>query len=111
MRWAAPFEAVAARVREREPGTPVRLAYLDMMAPTLPEAAAALVADGCSHIIVLPMFLGTGGHVREDLPKLVDAARARCPGTEFSVHTAIGEVPAVTAAMADAVIAALELGS
>jgi len=34
-RWALPFEAVAARVRAQRPGVPVRLAFLEFMAPTL----------------------------------------------------------------------------
>ena len=41
-RWAAPFEAVAARVRAAAPGAEVRLAYLELMTPSLPEAGAAL---------------------------------------------------------------------
>ena len=39
-RWAAPFEAVAAAVRGARPGTPVQLAYLEFMSPTLLEAGA-----------------------------------------------------------------------
>jgi sirohydrochlorin cobaltochelatase len=105
-RWAAPFEAVAAQVRQRAPGTPVRLAYLESMAPTLLEAGLDLAAAGCGHVTVLPMFLGSGGHVRHDLPRLVDALRARCADVVFEVHTPIGEIASVSAAMADAALAA-----
>jgi sirohydrochlorin cobaltochelatase len=57
-RWALPFEAVAARVRAARPGVPVRLAYLEFMAPSLPDAGAELARAGCTRIEVVPMFLG-----------------------------------------------------
>ena len=100
-RWAAPFEAVAAQVRARAPDAPVRLAFLEFMTPSLPEADAELVAAGCRAVAVLPMFLGAGGHVRKDLPLLLDALRAAHPGVDFSLHTAVGEQDSVMAAMAE----------
>jgi sirohydrochlorin cobaltochelatase len=106
-RWAAPFEAVAERVRAQRPDAPVRLAFLEFMTPSLPNAAADLVLAGCGHVAVLPMFLGAGGHVRKDLPLLMDALRAAHPATAFTLHTAVGEIDAVMAAMAVAASAAL----
>jgi sirohydrochlorin cobaltochelatase len=105
--WAAPFESVAALVRERRPSWLVRLAFLEFMTPTLAEAGTALAAAGCKRIELLPMFLGTGGHVRRDLPLLLHGLREAHPQVEFVLHPAIGEMPAVHRAMADAVNAAL----
>lgn len=109
-RWAAPFEAVAAAVRAARPGLPVRLAFLEFMAPTLPEAGAGLAAAGCTHITVLPMFLGAGGHVRKDLPLLLDELRAAHPGLVVTLQPAIGEIDTVVAAMAAAALAQLPAG-
>ncbi len=106
-RWAAPFEAVAAQVRLREPAAAVRLAFLEFMSPTLPEAGAELVAAGCRSVAVLPMFLGAGGHVRKDLPLLMDTLRANHPGVDFSLHTAVGEQDSVMVAMADVAVRTL----
>ena len=100
--WAAPFEAVAARVRRARPAAEVRLAFLEFMAPTLPEAGAALAAAGCAQVAVLPLFLGAGGHVRKDLPKLVEALREAHPAVAFTLHGAVGEDDSVIAAMAEA---------
>ncbi len=105
-RWAAPFEAVAAQVRQAQPGTPVRLAYLELMEPTLPDAATALTNEGCTDIAVLPLFLGTGGHLRRDLPLLMDQLRAAHPALRFTLHGAVGEAPSVIAAMAAVAVAA-----
>ena len=107
-RWAAPFEAVAARVRAQRPGVPVRLAFLEFMTPTLPEAGAQLATLGCTELQVLPMFLGAGGHVRQDLPLLIAAVREAHPGLSVRLAPAVGELDSVTAAMADAALALLE---
>lgn len=106
-RWAAPFEAVAAQVRALQPAAHVRLAYLELMSPALPEAVAELVAAGCRQVSVLPLFLGTGGHVRKDLPLLIDQLRAAHPDTSFTLHAAAGEHPAVIAAIAGVAAASL----
>jgi sirohydrochlorin cobaltochelatase len=106
-RWSQPFEAVAARVRADRPSCAVQLAYLEFMAPTLLEAGAALAQAGCTQVAVLPLFLGTGGHVRKDLPVLLDKLRAAHPDTTFTLHAAVGEVEAVTLAMAGVATALL----
>jgi sirohydrochlorin cobaltochelatase len=107
-RWVTPFEAVAARVRAARPGLPVRLAFLELMQPSLADAGAALVAEGCTRIDVLPLFLGAGGHVRQDLPRLADALRAAHPGLEVALHPAAGELPAVHAALAETALDLLD---
>jgi sirohydrochlorin cobaltochelatase len=107
-RWAAPFEAVAEQVRALAPGALVRLAFLELTAPTLPEAAAQLAAEGCTRVCVLPLFLGAGGHVRKDLPQLLDQLRVQHPAMHFELQPAVGEAPAVIAAMAAVAAAALE---
>lgn len=101
-RWAEPFEAVAARVRAQRPELAVRLAFLEFMQPELPQAAAELVAGGCRQIDVLPLFLGAGGHVRKDLPALIERLQAEHAGVRFTLHAAIGEMPDVIDAMAAA---------
>lgn len=101
-RWAEPFEAVAAAVRMRAPQVAVRLAYLELMQPDLSEAANALIKEeGATQIDVLPLFLGSGNHLRRDLPPMVDALRAAHPAVLFELHPAVGEHPALTAALAD----------
>ena len=109
-RWAEPFEAVAARVRAAAPGVPVVLAFLELMQPSLADALAALVAEGAARVDVVPLFLGTGGHLRQDLPPLVDALRAAHPGVAIGLHAAIGEHAAVIDAMARASLAAAGFG-
>lgn len=106
--WRAPIEAVAARMRELAPGTPVCCAYLELSTPDLPSAVEALLQDGVEAITVWPMFLGTGRHAREDLPRLMEQLRARHARVRFTLRPAIAEHPDVLQAMA---CAALEPGA
>lgn len=99
-RWAEPFEAIASAVRARAPEVDVRLAFLELMTPDLPRVAAAMAADGCTRIDILPLFLGTGGHLRRDLPPLVEGIAARHPTIAVTLHGAAGEAPDVIAALA-----------
>lgn len=105
--WARPFEAIADQVRAARPELDVRLAFLEFMAPTLPQAGAELAAAGCDAVDVVPLFLGAGGHVRKDVPQLLDALRAAHPQLTVNLRRAIGEHPAVVAAMAAASLSAL----
>lgn len=93
--WRLPVESVAARLRAQQPAVPVRCAYLELTAPDLASAAGDLLAQGADQITVVPMFLGTGRHAREDLPALVDQLRATHPGVRFELQQAVGEDPRV----------------
>ncbi len=106
--WAQPFEAVARTAASADPGCRVALAYLEFMDPDLPDAAAAMVRAGCTQVDVVPLFLGAGGHVRKDLPVLMHDLRTQWPGVRWRLHRAVGEMPGVVAALAQA---ACELAS
>ena len=93
--WHRPVEAVAARMRSLAPHVPVRCAYLELSTPALPQAAAELVAAGATAVRIVPMFLGTGRHAREDLPALVAQLHADHPATVFELPPAVGEDPRV----------------
>ena len=98
--WRAPIEAVAERIRASSPGTPVLCAYLELCAPTLPEAAAELADAGVRAIRVFPLFFGVGKHAREDLPLLVGQIQASHPGIAVELLPTAGEYPELTALMA-----------
>jgi sirohydrochlorin cobaltochelatase len=105
--WAIPFAAVAARVQVLRPDATVRLAFLEFMAPDLSGAAADLAASSCKRIEVLPLFLGAGGHVRRDLPSLLERLRGEYPEVSFTLHRAVGEHPALIESLAAVAAATL----
>jgi sirohydrochlorin cobaltochelatase len=89
--WRLPMETVATRLRAQRPQALVRCAYLELDAPSLPAAVHELAAAGASHVTVVPMFLGTGRHAREDLPALVEQLRASHPDVAFVLQKPVGE--------------------
>jgi sirohydrochlorin cobaltochelatase len=99
--WAAPFERLRDLTRARLPQVEVRLAFLELMEPRLPEVVAELVAGGSGDITIVPVFLGQGGHLLRDLPLLTQELRAAHPDLALNVVGAVGEDPAVLAAMTD----------
>jgi sirohydrochlorin cobaltochelatase len=98
--WSRPFEAVAQRIRALRPQSQVRLAYLEFMQPSLTEAGDELAAIGARTVTVVPMFLGAGGHVRRDLPALLEDLKRRHANVTWLLQSAIGEAPSVIEAMA-----------
>lgn len=99
--WREPIEAVAIQISRRQPQAQVRCAYLEICAPTLPEAAADLITQGAQQIKIFPLFLGVGKHAREDLPLLIDQLRAAYPGVVVELLPAAGEYPQLTNVLAD----------
>lgn len=99
--WRAPIEAVAASIGLQHPETLVECAYLELCEPTLVQAADQLAQQGATHVTVVPMFLGTGKHAREDLPVLLEQLRLRHKSVQFMVQGAIGEDKRMTALMAE----------
>ena len=99
-RWALPFEDIAQRIRDQRPGLALELAFLEFMAPDVLEAGRRLAGAGCNTVEVLPLFLGAGGHVRKDLPELLERLATAHPAVQWRLRAAIGEADAVIAAMA-----------
>jgi sirohydrochlorin cobaltochelatase len=110
-RWAESFLEVAKRVAQRVPKACVQLAFLEFMTPTLRNGGLALVELGCTYVDVVPLFLGTGGHVRKDLPVLLADLEAACPRVQWRLQRAIGEIDSVIDAMACAAAQAGDEGS
>jgi sirohydrochlorin cobaltochelatase len=99
--WAEPMQRAREAVRRAAPGTEVELAFLEFMQPGLVDTIDCLARGGARHITVVPMFLAQGGHVKKDLPGLLDAARARHPDCRVELVPAVGEADTVIAAMAE----------
>ena len=100
-----PIERVAQTIRQRDAGTAVCCAYLELCAPTLIEAATALIAEGAGKIRIFPLFLGVGKHAREDLPLLIAELKETHPGIAVELMPTAGESPALIALMADLALA------
>jgi sirohydrochlorin cobaltochelatase len=72
------------------------------LAPGILEAGDTLAGQGCDQVTVVPLFLGAGGHVRKDLPRLIGELAARHPGVQWALSPAVGETAILIQALADA---------
>lgn len=84
------LEVLADAVRRREPDAVVRTAHLEIAEPRLSMAIDDCVREGARVIIVHPYFLGPGRHTSEDIPRLVDEARARHTGVTIQISRHLG---------------------
>lgn len=98
--WAEPLRRIRAAILERDPGRLVELAFLEFLEPSLDVCVDKMVAAGARDIQVVPMFMAQSGHLKRDLPLLVEAAQQRYPRIRLGVSGAVGEAPEVIAAMA-----------
>ena len=99
--WRRPIEAVAAQINQTDPSALVSCAYLELCEPDLSGAAAQLVAQGATHLRVLPLFFGMGKHAREDLPQLLSNLQLAHPKVTVEALPAAGENPRLTALLAE----------
>jgi sirohydrochlorin cobaltochelatase len=99
--WSAPFRNIRRKVVARRPDLTVELAFLELMQPALAEVVAQLAETGHRRIVVAPLFMAQGGHLKEDLPRMFDELRGRHPGVTLEMLPALGEVDAVLDAISD----------
>jgi sirohydrochlorin cobaltochelatase len=90
-RWAEPFQRLQQIVSAQQPDVTVALAFLELMAPQLPELVQQLEDSGHTEVTVVPVFFGQGGHVLRDLPRMVDQLRQDHPELTLKVAQAVGE--------------------
>lgn len=90
-RWREPFDRLVALWCQQYPQTPVELAFLELMQPSLSGAIRKIVSKGIKEIVVIPVFFGQGSHLRKDLPRILDECRSEFSAISLSAAPAVGE--------------------
>lgn len=98
--WALPFRKIQRSVAARCPGLTVELAFLEFMQPALPDAVEQLAA-GHAAITIAPLFMAQGGHLKHDLPLILDDLRRRFPAATLTLLPAVGDVDIILDAIGD----------
>lgn len=101
--WRRPIERLA-RLLRRNRKIHFSVAYLESTAPDLETQVARLAARGYRSQTIVPVFLGSGRHLKRDLARKTGALENRHKGLRITVQRAIGERREVIDALA-AVIA------
>jgi sirohydrochlorin cobaltochelatase len=86
------FEDVVEHVRTRRPEFDVRHAYIELATPSLTDGLDA-IAPCNERVVVVPCFLFTAGHVKNDIPLALVAARLKFPEVRFEAGRVLGVHP------------------
>lgn len=97
--WAGPFRRIQQALRDRLPSVEIELAFLEFMSPRLEESIGRLANSGRSNISLVPLFMAQGGHLKHDLPPMLDALRAQHPRVTIRLMPAVGDVDAILQAI------------
>jgi sirohydrochlorin ferrochelatase len=97
------LERVAAEIAKIFPRARVEPAWMNPKSQrqNLFQAVDRLVAEGARRIIVAPVFLTDGLHIRKDIPEDLAALREQYPGVEFCFARNLGFDARIVAILAE----------
>ena len=87
---------VVEEVKNRGIYPMVLVGFMECNEPSIPSAIAQCIADGATSVVAVPYFLHTGTHVADDLPTLLEDAKALYPDVKFTMGRYIGPSPRIT---------------
>jgi sirohydrochlorin cobaltochelatase len=89
----AEFHHLAEQLRQALPNRTCLSGFLELVDPDVPKALEALWQQGFRRITALPALLMAAGHVKNDIPALLNAFQAEHPGLEISLGADLGVHP------------------
>lgn len=68
---------VQESLRKRDIYEDVRVAFMEFNSPNIPDAIESIYNDGIRYIIVAPMFLFQGNHIKKDIPEVLKTIKQK----------------------------------
>ncbi len=84
------FQAVARGIEERLPHYDVESGFLEFARPIIRDGLDALMARDVRRILAIPGMLFAAGHVKNDVPSVLNAYAAQHPGLEILLGRDLG---------------------
>lgn len=89
-RSRAQFQQVLEKVRDCLKPLPVLPAFLELCAPRISDGIEACVEMKARRILAIPVFLSDARHVKEDIPRVLEAEQARYPDLSIRYARPLG---------------------
>lgn len=86
------FEKLALQYQAFHPEYLVFHGFLEIASPSIEESLCK-AAEQTDQVIVSPIFLFSGGHVRKDIPKILQEIQQEFPEVQFSLADSLGSHP------------------
>ena len=97
------LDALLERVRFLRPGVETSLSFVSVARPRVDEELVRLAAEGVTELVVLPLLLGAGYHVRHDIPKALRSLAQQPGGQAVKIYPApaLGPDPLLASVLQD----------
>ncbi len=89
----AEFHALVEWLRQALPQRTLLAGFLELTDPSLAEALETLWQQGFHRITALPAFLMAAGHIKNDIPVMLNTFQAEHPGLEITLGADLGVHP------------------
>ena len=89
----AEFHALAGQLRQALPQRTLLAGFLELTEPSLTEALETLRQQGFRRITALPAFLMAAGHIKNDIPVILNVFQSEHPGLEITLGADLGVHP------------------
>jgi len=86
---------LAGMIQEGDKNGCYKVAFLSFASPGLTDAAEELIEEGVNNIIVVPIFLVTGNHIKRDIPSKLLLLKTSYPKVNFIMAKHFGTHPAL----------------
>ncbi len=87
----------------------VRAGFLQFAQPTFTQSVKNIVEEGAQRVVILPLLLFAGNHVRKDIPMEIEAERQKYPHVEFLYASNLGADERIAYIAADRIEEALQI--
>lgn len=78
----------------------VKGAHMELCAPSIDDAVAAFIEEGIFDLVVLPLFLYPGIHLKEDIPQLLADLAAKDARLHFALAKPLLDDPLIVETLA-----------
>lgn len=86
----------------------IGMGSLQISEPTFEEGIAVLIEQGAEKIVIVPMFIFLGNHVKFDIPEELEKLREKYPHIDFVMAKHIGADARIAAIIDDRAKEAIE---